>query len=334
MQPSVGSFFTLGFLLCLGVNAGFDVKSDVASLQDRQDAIALNAKFKTLSPTFPCAMDEVACINGQFARCVQGNFVLTPCEVGLMCRASPGVGLPGTTIGCVAEDETMMRILARDTPQDPSQSSLCLDPAVLCTGFENDGQVNITSPGQVRSQTSSNNWINFCKTVDKPLTNGTQIPSGSCNPVPIGVLPSVDNLPSAKFIFPPNFAALAKHTMFTIQVAISHLETGWFTNPDTTFLSAPLVVNANGDIMGHSHVVIELLTGFGQTTPTVPKHFVFFKGLNLPAANGVLSTNVTGGLPAGYYRIAVINSGANHQPIASPVSQRGAMGDMVYFSVA
>lgn len=139
---------------------------------------------------------------------------------------------------------------------------------------------------------------------------------GSCNPAPIGIIPSVDNIPSAKFIFPPNFAALAKNRMFTIQVAINHLETGWFTNPDTTFLSAPLVVNADGDVMGHSHVVIELLTGFGQTTPTDPKQFVFFKGLNLPAVDGVLSTNVTGGLPAGYYRIAVIHSGANHQPSA------------------
>ena len=110
--------------------------------------------------------------------------------------------------------------------------------------------------------------------------------------------------------------ALAKNKTFTIQVVVNNLETGWFTNPDTTFMSAPLVVNANGDVMGHSHVVIELLTGFGQTTPTDPKHFVFFKGLNLPAVNGVLSTDVTGGLPAGYYRISVMHSGANHQPSA------------------
>lgn len=104
--------------------------------------------------------------------------------------------------------------------------------------------------------------------------------------------------------------------MFTVQVVINHLQTGFFTNPDTTYLSAPLVVNDNGDIMGHSHVVIERLTGFGQTTPTDPTHFVFFKGLNLPAVNGILATNVTGGLPGGYYRIAVLHSGANHQPSA------------------
>jgi len=149
----------------------------------------------------------------------------------------------------------------------------------------------------------------------------------------MGVIPSRDNIPSAKFIFPPNFEALAKNKTFTVKVAINNLETGWFTNPFTTFLSAPLEVNADGNIMGHSHVVIEKLTGFGQTTPTDPTKFVFFKGIDDVAVNGVLSTNVTGGLAAGYYRIAVINLGANHQPIAAPISQRGAMSDMVYFSV-
>jgi hypothetical protein len=123
-------------------------------------------------------------------------------------------------------------------------------------------------------------------------------------------------MPSAKFIFPPNFETLAKNKDFTVQVAISHLETGWFTNPQTTYLSSPQEVNSSGDIMGHSHIVIESITGFGQTTPTNPKNFMFFKGLNDPAVNGILSTVVSGGLPAGYYRIAAIHSGANHQPSA------------------
>lgn len=81
-------------------------------------------------------------------------------------------------------------------------------------------------------------------------------------------------------------------------------------------MSAPLQTDGNGNVMGHSHVVIEQLTGFGQTTPTNPKNFVFFKGLNSPAVNGVLSTTVTGGIGPGYYRLTVIHSGANHQPSA------------------
>ena len=126
----------------------------------------------------------------------------------------------------------------------------------------------------------------------------------------------MNNIPSAKFIFPPNFETLAKNTTFTVQIAINHLETGWFTNPLKNYMSGPQEVNTSGDVIGHSHIVIERLTGFGQTTPTNPMGFVYFKGLNDPAQGGVLSSNVTGGLAAGYYRIAVIHSGMNHQPSA------------------
>lgn len=55
----------------------------------------------------------------------------------------------------MTEGENNMRILATGVPYtppqrdaDPSQTSLTLDPAVICTGFESDGQSNITSPGQ------------------------------------------------------------------------------------------------------------------------------------------------------------------------------------------
>jgi len=123
-------------------------------------------------------------------------------------------------------------------------------------------------------------------------------------------------------------------------------------------MSSPQEVNTSGDVIGHSHLVIEALSGFGQTTPTDPKNFVFFKALNDRAVDGVLSTVITGGLSAGYYRISTIHTAANHQPSTSnrghvpeqrrvllvliaalesvvglPVAQRGAMGDMVYVSI-
>ena len=140
---------------------------------------------------------------------------------------------------------------------------------------------------------------------------------GSCNTAPRGVIPSTDNMPSAKFIFPKNFDKLAKNESFTVQLAIRHIETGWFTNPQMTFMSTPQEVNTSGDIIGHSHLVIEVLSGFGQTDPTDPRHFIFFKALNDPAVDGILSTVVTGGLPhAGYYRISAFHGGANHQPSA------------------
>ncbi|KAJ6583631.1 hypothetical protein DFH09DRAFT_911518, partial [Mycena vulgaris] len=94
---------------------------------------------------------------------------------------------------------------------------LALDPSVICTNFTDNGQ-NPPVAAQTASLTStkysqgflfsspiflfySSNYINFCAlTLPKtPLTNGGQITTGSCNPAPIGLIPSVDKMPSAKF---------------------------------------------------------------------------------------------------------------------------------------
>jgi len=214
-----------------------------------------------------------------------------------------------------------------------AQSSLTLDPGVLATGFENNGQSQ-PAAGQVASLTSSNNFINFCLTVPNlPITNGQQIKTGSCNPAPMGVIAATTNMPSSKFIFPQNLATIKQNTSFTIQMAISNLETGNFVNADENFFAAPQQVNAQGQIQGHSHVVIEAIDSLTSTTPTDPTRFAFFKGLNDPAQNGVLTADVTTGLPAGTYRLASINTAANHQPVLVSVAQHGAMDDMVYFTV-
>ena len=145
----------------------------------------------------------------------------------------------------------------------------------------------------------------------------------------MGVIASTGNMPSSKFVFPKNGQTIPANKTFTIQMAISHLNTGFFTNPDETFFAAPQTVDGSGDISGHSHVVIEQLTSLDQTTPTDPNKFVFFKGLNEQAQGGVLSATVTGGLPAGFYRMASINSAANHQPALVAIAQRGSLDDMV-----
>ena len=59
---------------------------------------------------------------------------------------------------------------------------------------------------------------------------------------------------------------------------------------------------------------------------------MFFKGLNLPDVNGILTADVTAGLPAGEYRISSINSAANHQPALPAVAQRGSVDDISYVS--
>jgi hypothetical protein len=133
-------------------------------------------------------------------------------------------------------------------------------------------------PGQVASLTSTNNFINFCLTVpNQQITNGKQIAAGSCNPAPMGSIPSSANMPSAKFTNPKNGDIIAASTTFTISLAIQNIETGHFVNPDENFFSAPQQLNGQGQIIGHSHVVVETLTALDQTTPNDPTKFKFFQ---------------------------------------------------------
>ncbi|KAF9478721.1 hypothetical protein BDN70DRAFT_895519 [Pholiota conissans] len=215
-----------------------------------------------------------------------------------------------------------------------AQSSLTLDPNVIATGFENDGQ-DVPTAGQVASLTSSNNFINFCLTVPNlPITNGKQITTGSCNPAPMGAIPSVDNMPSAKFTIPKNGDTLAANTPFTITMAVANFETGNFVNAQENYFAAPQQLNGQGQIIGHSHIVVESLTSLDQTTPTNPKVFAYFKGLNAAAVNGLLTADVTAGLPAGFYKVSSINTAANHQPVLVPIAQHGSLDDVSYFTVS
>jgi hypothetical protein len=216
----------------------------------------------------------------------------------------------------------------RRAPADP-QKSLTVDPDVIADGFADDGS-DTAEEGQEASLTSTNNFINFCLTGDLPITNGQQVAGGSCNPAPMGFIPDTDNMPSAKFVSPPNGGKVKANKAFTIEIAIKNLATGHFTNPLKTYYAAPQQLNSGGQILGHSHVVIESLSSLGQTTPTNPKKFVFFKGINDKAQGGVLSTEVAGGVPKGVYKISTINSAANHQPVLVAVAQRGSVDDVAY----
>lgn len=215
-----------------------------------------------------------------------------------------------------------------------AQSSLTLDPAVIMKGLAQDGQ-ETPEAGQVPSLTSTNNFINFCLTQPNlPLTNGQQVTTGSCNQTPMGVIVASSKMPSAKFTNPKNGDTIAANQEFTISMAISNLETGNFVNAQANYFAAPAQVNSDGVLIGHSHVVVEQLQSLDQTTPTDPTKFAFFKGLNAAAQGGVLTADVTAGLPAGVYRLASINTASNHQPALVAVAQHGSLDDAVYFTVS
>lgn len=148
----------------------------------------------------------------------------------------------------------------------------------------------------------------------------------------MGSIPSSANMPSSKFSNPKNLDTLEANTPFTITMNIQGMETGNFVNAQTNYFSAPQQINAQGLIVGHSHVVIEAITSLQQTMPTDPTKFAFFLGLNAAAQNGVLTAAVAKGLPAGVYRLGSINSAANHQPALVPIAQHGMLDDAIYVS--
>lgn len=208
---------------------------------------------------------------------------------------------------------------------DPSTTPT-LDPSVI----QNiDGKAQ--GDGQTDSLVSSNNFINYC--VGKTLTDGQQVKTGSCNPTPMGDIPSVDNMPSAKFQSPKNFDTVPANTPFTISLQVNNLATGTFTNAANTYFAAPQQL-VGGLVKGHSHITVQQMQSLDSTQPLDPKVFAFFKGLNEVANNGVLTATVTNGLPAGVYRISSINAANNHQEAVGPVAQHGSFNDVVYITVA
>lgn len=78
-------------------------------------------------------------------------------------------------------------------------------------------------------------------------------------------------------------------------------------------------MHAVAQFKGHSHVVIELIDSLTSTTVTDPTKFAFFKGLNDPAQNGILSATVPGGLPAGVYKVRLPSRIRCWSPCFSPL---------------
>jgi len=140
---------------------------------------------------------------------------------------------------------------------------------------------------------------------------------------------------SAIIISPKPAENIAANKDFTIQVQTTGLTAGTFTNAAATYYSAPQNLASNGQIIGHTHVTVQSLGNSLQpSTAPDPNTFAFFKGIN-DAGNGkgLLSATVTGGLPAGNYRVCSMTSSANHQPVLMPIAQRGAQDDCQKFTV-
>ncbi|KAJ8082713.1 hypothetical protein PM082_008569 [Marasmius tenuissimus] len=233
-----------------------------------------------------------------------------------------------------AASRRMMRRARRlENRQDDAQISLTLDPKVILKVRDQRSGMRPATETYATSLESSNNFINFCATVNLPLTNGTQNEQGSCNPAPMGFIPSIDRIPSLKFQFPLNGAVLTELESFTVRLKVTNLIAGNFVNAQTNYLAAPQHDDLNGFILGYSAIIIEELGSLEQTTPTNPNIFDFTSGAIVQVASGFHALNITSGLLEGVYRLSSVTKDANHHPIVVPLLQHGAIDDAVYFTV-
>ncbi|KAK7443274.1 hypothetical protein VKT23_015871 [Stygiomarasmius scandens] len=217
--------------------------------------------------------------------------------------------------------------------EDNPQTSLSLDVDVISKAFSNDGQEPLVD-GEVRSLTSSNNFINFCALYKLPLSTGLENKANAtCNPVIRGAIPSVDFIPSSKFRSPLNGDTLKANVALTVSMQINNLNVVGFTDEELFYLSAPQQLDAEGKIMGLSMVVIEGLDSVQQTQTTDPKLFTFVKGTNIAQAD-TISINIESGLPVGEYRLSSITAAANWQPVIVSELAHGAIDDTVYNSTS
>ncbi|KKA29708.1 hypothetical protein TD95_004174 [Thielaviopsis punctulata] len=209
--------------------------------------------------------------------------------------------------------------------------SNCLDRNAIQVASNTTG-VTSASNSSTPSETDPYNFINYCS--GRTVTNGTQNVAGSCNPIPMGRIPSTSQMISSIITFPQPQAILTENSTFSISIQTTNLALGFFSNAKTNYVSAPQDLDATGRVLGHVHVTIQSLLSLNTTTPPDASTYVFFKGINDSGnGRGLLHAQVTGGLMAGVYRVCTLMAATNHQPVIMPVALRGAQDDCIRFTV-
>ncbi|KDN60614.1 hypothetical protein CSUB01_02113 [Colletotrichum sublineola] len=184
-----------------------------------------------------------------------------------------------------------------------------------------------------RTPSDKYNFINFCE--GHTITNGQQLAGGSCNGIPMGRLPSEQNMISSVITSPRPGDRLPARVSFNVTVQTAHLRAGVFTNPMANYYTAPQDLDLAGDIIGHCHITIQEMGSLTPTTPPDASKFAFFKGVDDAGdGKGLLTASVDGGLPPGVYRVCTLVSAATHQPVVMPAALRGPQDDCTKFEVA
>jgi hypothetical protein len=178
----------------------------------------------------------------------------------------------------------------------------------------------------------SSNFVNFC--AGRTVTDGKQNREGSCNGIPMGRIPATTNMISSIITYPQPGDRVKPDTTFNVTIQTSHLRAGFLVNPVTNYYTAPQDLDENGDIIGHCHISIQKIGSLRTMVVPDPTQFAFFKGVDDEGdGKGGLQAEVTGGLPAGAYRVCTMIAARNHQPVVMPVANRGAQDDCTKFEI-
>lgn len=172
-----------------------------------------------------------------------------------------------------------------------------------------------------------------CDIAKLPPTDGKQPQTPdliTCSNTQQGEIPDIHHMVSTVILTPKNGATILADTPFNISARTANLNLGFFDDPETQYYLFSQQLDKNGFIMGHQHVTIQEIIDPNQ--PMDPKQHIFFKGLNAASSNhGVLSVEVTDGVPVGNYRLCTLTGSFGHQPVIMPVAQRGAQDDCIRF---
>lgn len=102
----------------------------------------------------------------------------------------------------------------------------------------------------------------------------------------MGDIPAKNKMISSVITSPKNGQTVQANQNFTISVQTQNLQAGSFTNADSTYYAAPQQLNAQGQVIGHTHITVQDMgNSLNPTQPPDPTQFAFFKGIN-DAGNG------------------------------------------------
>ncbi|KAF8556901.1 hypothetical protein OG21DRAFT_1520788 [Imleria badia] len=76
----VHTFVVVALAYALLISAAVPYKRDGVQGLNTAEAKLLNAEYASLTPNSPCTSGQNACVNGEFAQCVNGKYVLTACS--------------------------------------------------------------------------------------------------------------------------------------------------------------------------------------------------------------------------------------------------------------